>query len=113
MVTPREEMIEIKIKPLSVNIAWRGRRFKTLRYKEYEKELMYKLPKSLKIPEGKLKLYVEFGMSRASDWDNPIKPFVDVLQKKYHFNDNRIFEARVIKKISKEPYINFEIITLP
>jgi hypothetical protein len=30
-------------------------------------------------------------MSMASDYDNPVKIFQDVLSKKYGFNDNRIF----------------------
>jgi len=37
--------IEKKIKLLSVNECWQGRRFKTSAYKDYEKILMYTLPK--------------------------------------------------------------------
>ena len=105
-------MIEIKCKPLSVNQAWQGKRYKTPAYKKYEKEVYHLLPQ-LRISEGgPLKLYLEFGFSNsASDWDNPIKPFQDILQFKYAFNDNRIYEARVKKvKVKKgEEYIRFEI----
>jgi hypothetical protein len=45
----------IKIKPLSVNKAWQGKRFKTNEYKQYEKEVSLLLPSHLKIPEGRLK----------------------------------------------------------
>ncbi len=87
-------MRRIDIKPLSVNDAWKGRRFKTVEYTAYEKELYYLLPRELKIPEGKLKLKIKWGFSsKGSDYDNPIKPFTDVLQKKYGFNDNRIYKA--------------------
>jgi len=105
-------MIEIKCKPLSVNQAWQGKRYKTPAYKKYEKEVYHLLPQ-LKISEsGPLKLYLEFGFSNsASDWDNPIKPFQDILQFKYAFNDNRLYEAHVKKvKVKKgEEYIRFEI----
>ena len=89
----------LNVKPLSVNECWRGRRFKTKTYKEYEKEVWFLLPK-LKIFPGKLGIYLEFGLStKNADWDNPIKPFIDILQKKYNFNDKEIYEAHV-KKIN-------------
>ena len=105
-------MIEIKCKPLSVNQAWQGKRYKTKNYKAYEKEVYHLLPQ-LRVPEeGALKVYYEFGFSNsASDWDNPIKPFQDILQFKYAFNDNRIQEAHVRKvKVKKgEEYIRFNV----
>lgn len=107
-------MIIIKIKPLSVNEAWKGRRFKTQAYKDYELELFYKLPK-IEIPEGKLRIYYIFYFSNSSsDIDNGIKQFTDVLCKKYNFNDNRIYriiaEKRIVKK--GEEKIEFSIKSL-
>jgi len=105
----------IKIKPLSVNDAWKGRRFKTDNYKAYEQAVVLLLPPNLEVPEGELSIYLEWGFSNAaSDWDNPIKPFQDILQKKYGFNDNRVFDARVKKvKVSKgAEYIIFNITAL-
>ena len=95
-------MIYKNIKPLSVNQCWRGRRFKTDDYKIYEKELLFTLPQ-LDIPEPPYYVEYEFGFSNSlSDWDNPIKPLQDILQKKYKFNDKDIFEARVRKvKVKK------------
>ena len=93
-------MIEIKIKPLSVNAAWKGRRFKTDEYKAYEHKLMYVLPKSIVLPEHPYEIHYEFGFSNiASDWDNPCKPLQDILQKKYKFNDKLVYKAVVVKKI--------------
>ena len=43
--------MRIKIKPLSVNDAWQGRRFKTDNYKKYERDLMLILPSSVVVPE--------------------------------------------------------------
>jgi len=94
--------MKINIKPISVNACWQGRRFKTPKYKTYEKELLYKL-KSYKIPKGKLLINITFGVSsKLMDWDNPIKPFQDVLQKKYGFNDRDVYCAIVEKKDSSE-----------
>ena len=103
--------MKLNIKPLSVNNAWKGRRFKTDAYKKYERDILTLLPR-MEIPEGDLYLYLEWGFSSAgSDFDNPIKPFTDCLQKKYGFNDNRVVESHIRKfKVKKgEEYIIFEI----
>jgi len=105
-------MIKVNIKPISVNKCWQGRRFKTQDYKFYEQELQDLLPPFYEIPVGELKAYYEFGVSSVlSDWDNPIKPFQDVLQKKYGFDDKFIMQATVKKvhvKKGKE-YVKFKI----
>jgi len=44
---------KLDIKPLSVNEAWRGRRFKTPKYSKYISDLLFILPK-IDIPEGYL-----------------------------------------------------------
>jgi Holliday junction resolvase RusA-like endonuclease len=108
-------MIKINIKPLSVNKAWQGKRFKTPQYKEYEKNVLLMLPK-VKPPPPPFKIVLEFGFSSsASDIDNPLKPFIDILQKKYGINDKDIFELNV-KKINVKKgfeYVSFEITTHP
>tara|TARA_R110000822_G_scaffold95314_5_gene218053 strand:+ start:4200 stop:4523 length:324 start_codon:yes stop_codon:yes gene_type:complete len=82
--------MRLDIKPLSVNEAWQGRRFKTDKYKKYISDVL-KILRPIEIPEGDLELYLKFGFSSASsDFDNPVKCFVDCLQKKYGFNDKRI-----------------------
>lgn len=92
-------MQTIKIKPLSVNEAWQGRRFKTDKYKQYEKDLSLLLkPIKLQNP-NRIMIKAEFGISALSDIDNPIKPMLDILQKKYKFNDRDIFYLHVKKTI--------------
>lgn len=95
-------MNEILIKPLSVNECWQGKRFKTKKYLAYEKELLLML-KPLLIPDGKLSLDVSFGLSNSlNDIDNSLKPFIDILQKKYLFNDRDIYSLNVRKvKVKK------------
>ncbi len=91
-------MPEINIKPLSVNEAWKGRRFKTPKYKTYCRDLTLLLPKSIDIPDGKLEIYLEFHLSSyCADWDNPIKPTQDIICAKYGINDNRFYRAIVNK----------------
>lgn len=105
-------MDKIDIKPLSVNDAWRGRRFKTQAYKTYESNVYYLLPPKINIPNGLLEIHLKFGFSsELSDFDNPIKPFVDILQTKYQFNDKRIKHAVIdVESVSVgNEYIQFEI----
>jgi Holliday junction resolvase RusA-like endonuclease len=91
-------LIKKQISPLSVNQCWQGQRFKTKAYKFYEAELLLTLP-TQKLPPAPYSIYFEFGFSNVmSDWDNPVKPLQDILQKKYQFNDKDIFEARVVKR---------------
>ena len=103
--------MKINIKPLSINQCFQGRRFKTPKYKQYEKELMLLLP-MLSVPDGLLEVVITFGLSsKLNDIDNGLKPFIDILQKKYLFNDRDIYKLIVEKKIvSKgEEFIECEI----
>lgn|SRR3990167_2713054 len=106
--------MKIKIKLLSVNKCWQGRRFKTEAYKDYEKDLLRILPK-LKIPQGKLKVYYEFGLSnKNADADNIIKPLQDILQQAYNFNDKNIYKMEIEKVDVKkgQEYLSFIIESL-
>ena len=102
----------IQLKPMSVNKSYKGRRFKTDEYLVYEIKVKRRL-KNMVLPYSKkYKITLNFGFSNsAADWDNPIKPFQDILQKKYSFNDKLIFKADVEKWIVKkgEEFIEFKI----
>ena len=105
-------MTVIKIKPLTVNQAWQGRRFKTDLYKIFERDLYHQLP-PLKIPAGKLKVIYKFGLSnKQADGDNCIKQFQDILSKRYGFNDSKIYKWDVEKIDVKkgEEFIEFELL---
>lgn len=84
-----------------MNEAWKGRKFKTDKYIKYEKVILLMLPKMV-VPKSPLKLNVIFGMSSMSDLDNPLKPLIDILQKKYKFNDRDIMELQVKKTVVKK-----------
>jgi len=102
-------MIRVDIKPLSVNIAWKGRRYKTPEYKNYEKAVLLMLPK-IKMPEPPFKMELVFGFSnRLADIDNPTKMIVDICQKKWKFNDRDIYELNIKKQITKKGKEFFKI----
>lgn len=106
------DAIMLDIKPLSVNEAWQGKRFKTSKYAAYRKELVLRLPPIENFPEPPYSVYYEFGLSNPkSDFDNPIKPFQDALQERYGFDDKHIVDARVKKIIvpKGKEYIRFSI----
>jgi Holliday junction resolvase RusA-like endonuclease len=105
-------MIKLQIKPLSINDAYKGRRFRTTQYDTYIRQMMFILPEKLNIPESNIKMFIEFGYSSyASDIDNGLKCFIDCLQKKYGFNDKNITELNVrkIKVFKGSEHIIFEI----
>lgn len=107
-------MIRVDIKPLSVNEAWQGKRFKTPKYSKYERDLLFLLPK-ISLPPPPYRITFEFGLSsKLADWDNPVKPTQDVMQKKYGFDDKHIIEARVTKKLTPkgQEYFKFLIETV-
>lgn len=110
-------MNTIGIKPLSVNVAFKGQRFKTDEYKKFQRDCLLILPckKEVKtfIP---YKLNLVFGVSSIlSDVTNCIKIFEDILVKKYGIDDRYCFEAnqkKVLVEKGKE-FISFEFIELP
>lgn len=107
-------MYKLDIKPMSVNTAYTGKRYKTDAYRAYFKLVSYSLKKFI-LPKPPLSVYYEFGFSNeASDIDNPVKLFQDILQKKYNFNDKDVYKMVVEKHIvpKGKEYIKFEIKSL-
>lgn len=105
-------MVRLDIKPLSLNNAYRGRRFATPVLAKYKNDILRMLPK-MDVPDGKLSVWYEFGVSsRASDADNLIKCVTDVLSESYDFNDKHIYHFDVTKvDVPKgKEYISFKIL---
>lgn len=103
--------MRIDYKPLSVNECWKGQRFKTDKYKKYENDILFLLPRQA-LPQAPYAIIITFGVSNlGADIDNPVKPFIDILQKKYDFNDRDIFEMHVYKQKTDngKEFINFVI----
>lgn len=103
--------MKIQIKPLSVNDAWQGRRFKTPKYKKFESDLLFLLPK-IDIPAPPYEFNYTFGFSsNGSDLLNPEKLVTDIICKKYGINDNKIHKMTLEKVIVAKgcEFITFEI----
>ena len=100
--------VQIHLKPMSVNQAWQGRRFKSKAYKSYEEAVLLMLP-SYEIPDGELGIRIEAGLNIRGDLDNVCKPILDIITKKYGCDDKRFMEIKLVKKIIKkgEGYFNF------
>lgn len=104
-------IIKIPIKPFSVNKCWQGKRYKTQDYKDYERDTLRLLPK-MEIPEGDKRLDITAGVSNWSqDIDNIAKPLIDILQKKYGFNDKeiRILRLEKVKTKKGEEFVEFAV----
>ncbi len=104
----------VEVKPMSVNAAWKGHRVKTDEYKAYEQgvlSILFNVP----VPQPPYRLTLNLGVSNpASDIDNPVKLFIDILQKKYQFNDKEIYELNVKKIIvgKRREYCEFKLETI-
>ena len=108
-------MIKIHRKPLSINEAYQGRRFRTPKYDLFKRDMNFLLPSDYKVPPPPYAIYFEFGLSSMSgDWDNCIKTIQDCISDKYGFNDKLIKRGIVdVVNVSKgHEYISFKIETL-
>lgn len=113
----QSQNVLLRVKPLSVNEVRQWKRFKTKSYKNYELLMFSLLPDNVKVPNGvPLRIEMERGFwTIASDITNPTKPLLDILSKKYGFNDKYVFETLEVKKVVWEwnQYIHIKIIELP
>lgn len=103
---------KLNIKALSVNKAFQGKRFKTKEYKQFERDMLLMLPKVNLDFKGDLKVVIDYGFSSSlSDIDNPNKMVLDILCKKYRFDDRQIYELKNTKTIVKKgsEFINLSI----
>lgn len=105
-------MKRIKLKPISSNDAWKGRRFSTPQKKNFETLFLYHLRGTfLDIPPP-YHIQFQFHISKMQDLDNCLKTTQDCLAKFYGFNDRDIYKITAEKvAVSKgEEAIEFDII---
>ena len=90
----------IDIKPLSVNRAWQGRRFKTPEYDTFIEEMLYTMPKKDML-DGFVSLDLTFCMKSLlrGDLDNLLKPVIDCIVKKGWIKDDRYVASIFATKI--------------
>jgi Holliday junction resolvase RusA-like endonuclease len=101
-------MIELKIKPLSVNVAWQGRRFKTPAYKKFEADVSILLTsyKSEKLIDNKDELVIEYDFYLKNyantDVGNLEKQLTDILVKNGFIKDDRYIKRIILTKHRSE-----------
>ena len=102
-------MINVPIKPLSFNEAWRAvpvknrpgvaTNIKSKDYRQFEKDVSWFL-KPIKGVDFTAPLYVVYVFHLSNpraDYDNHIKAFQDIISAKYEFNDSKIILGLVMK----------------
>jgi len=103
--------VEIPIKPISVNKAFQGRRFKTADCKSFEEELWYLLPKE-KMIKGNVSVTIEFYLKnhKMTDVSNLVKVFEDIVVKRGYIEDDRkVNELFLYKYPAKTDKIHLNI----
>lgn len=95
-------IVEQDIKPLSINKAFQGRRFKTKQYQDFEALCLYSMPKYQQIRNFVSIDIIFYFKNNRSDIDNCIKPILDIIVKKGYIEDDRkIMKLTVQKRITK------------
>ena len=100
-----------KIKPLSVNKCFQGRRYKTNEYKHYERDL-HALGCNFERITGDIEVIIEWYLKndKMTDIDNPTKPLLDYLTKAGVWEDDRkIRELHLYKYHADEDYFRITI----
>lgn len=79
-----------ELKPISINVCFQGRRFKTKVYKDYERDL-HALGGHFERITGDVEVIIEWFLKndKMTDIDNPTKPLLDYLTKAGAFEDDR------------------------
>ena len=108
----------LPVRPVSTNSMYESagsRRWKSDIYMKLERDVRKALRSrsiTLNLPEiGGLEFKAVFGVSFQFDLDNALKPFIDILEDFYKFNDNRISHIDVRKVSTKrgQEFIEFDL----
>lgn len=93
-------MYELRLKPLSVNKAYKGRKFRTPEHKLF-KDKAHILLKNLNLeplkPKQEFFVIYKFHISANSDWDNCVKTVQDAICEALKTDDRYISGAYVRK----------------
>lgn len=97
----------IPVKPLSVNKAWKGQKFKTREHTIYEKDVNYFLPPAPECMKGELTAHYIFYLKnyKGSDTGNFEKILSDILVKAGFMEDDRFIKRLILEK---EPVIDID-----
>ena len=100
-------ILRIPLKPVSINAAFQGRRFKTKECVKFCEDFMLVMPRK-EMVEGVVEVEYHFYMvnHKMVDYDNVIKVTQDMLvKKKYIEDDRKIYKATIYKIPSDSDFI--------
>lgn len=106
--------VKIPLKPLSINEAFQGRRFKTKKCNNFCDDFLRVAPRKEKI-QGIIEIEYKFYVKnhKQADYDNMIKITQDMLVKCGYIEDDRkIYKATIYKIPSIDEKIEIEIYPL-
>ena len=99
-------IINIPLKPLSINEAFQGRRFKSKKHKQYEKDIRFIIPENYKCPKlsGDIEAIYRFYIKndKMTDGDNLVKCLQDILVSLGYIKDDRYIKRYIIEKYHDE-----------
>jgi len=95
-------LLKIPVKPLSINKAWRGRRFKTPEYKQFEIDCSWWIKG--KMIKGEIDITYRFYLKNyaRTDLDNLIKNLQDIIVKCGMIEDDRKIKRLVAEKFKSD-----------
>lgn len=107
----------IPIKAMSINSAWKGRRFKTKAYEKWQESILWSLPHEEEMLKSRtLGMSFIFYLKSPTrmDLDNLLKGLIDCVKKKGIIEDDRyVFYLEATKrKTEKEEGFEIEIIEI-
>lgn len=94
-------LMELYVKPLSVNEVWQGRRYKTTKYKQYERDVLNLIKarciasstrEEFQMVRGQVSIILSFYVKnwKMCDVDNFVKPLLDIIVKAGLIEDDRL-----------------------
>jgi Holliday junction resolvase RusA-like endonuclease len=104
--------MKILLKPISINEAFQGRRFKNQKHKDFEEQMLLALRGNIQKFDGDYSMHLKFYLKNATrcDLSNYIKVTEDCIVKSGIVKDDRFCWRMVVEKFkSKEDYIEFEV----
>jgi len=107
----KEEKIEVNIKPMTVNKAWQGRRFKTPEYNGYTSHILWALKKHKFRFKGEIEVEYRFYLKhyKTTDVGNLEKPLSDIIVKSGIIEDDRFIKKITLEKFKGSDYIEIII----
>ena len=103
----------IYLKPISINICWQGRRFRTPEYKKWQEAMHYLLlPKQKDLVRGNVSVFIDLYMPHPNkcDTDNFLKPILDSLTtSRIIEDDRRVYHLEANKHLNSEYKIKIRV----